>query len=128
MVFSAAPATAGADGAELYQEYCASCHGADLKGQTPDWRQPNDDGTLPAPPHDDSGHTWHHSDAMLRDYVYFGGAETLARMGVTGIESGMPAFRGALTEAEIEAVLDFIKSSWSPRMRDYQKQVTETSE
>ena len=36
-------------GAKLYQQRCASCHGAELQGQ-PNWQRPNDDGTMPAPP------------------------------------------------------------------------------
>ena len=43
-------------GAQLYAENCASCHGANLEGQA-DWRSPGPDGRLPAPPHDETGHT-----------------------------------------------------------------------
>ena len=46
-----------AEGEKLYQEYCASCHGADLEGQV-GWRSAGEDGILPAPPHDETGHTW----------------------------------------------------------------------
>lgn len=53
-------------GMEVYGQACASCHGNNLEGQ-PDWRQRNTQGFLPAPPHDDSGHTWHHSDEVLFD-------------------------------------------------------------
>ena len=51
-------------GRSVYSEYCASCHGANLKGQ-PNWRNRNPNGYLPAPPHDETGHTWHHSDQYL---------------------------------------------------------------
>jgi len=44
---------------ENYQELCASCHGVNLEGQ-PNWREYKADGSLPAPPHDEAGHTWHH--------------------------------------------------------------------
>ena len=57
-------APAAADPASLYAENCASCHGAKLEGQ-PDWRSPGPDGVMPAPPHDRTGHTWHHGDGML---------------------------------------------------------------
>ena len=53
-------------GERLYQENCASCHGANLEGQ-PDWRTRLPNGRLPAPPHDASGHTWHHTDRVLTD-------------------------------------------------------------
>jgi len=56
-----------AAGRVLYAENCAVCHGAKLEGQ-PDWRTPGEDGLLPAPPHDASGHTWHHDTAMLFDF------------------------------------------------------------
>ena len=59
-------------GAALYAQHCASCHGARLEGQ-PDWQIAGADGVLPAPPHDETGHTWHHDDAMLTDYVRRGG-------------------------------------------------------
>ena len=51
-------------GAGVYAEHCASCHGERLEGE-PNWRQRKADGTLPAPPHDATGHTWHHSDDFL---------------------------------------------------------------
>ncbi len=121
------PIGLSADGGILYAEHCAACHGEALEGE-PNWRVPKPDGTLPAPPHNDSGHTWHHPDQMLRDYTRLGGAETLRRMGVKGVKSGMPGFGDDLTDQEIEAVLNFIKSSWSPRMRDHQQRVTEASE
>ncbi|MEO1458413.1 MAG: cytochrome c [Pseudomonadota bacterium] len=114
-------------GAALYEEHCAACHGADLEGE-PDWQTPKPDSTLPAPPHDDSGHTWHHPDSMLFDYTKLGGAETLRRMGVTGVESGMPGFADILSDDEIRAILDFLKSRWSPRMRDYQRDRTRDNE
>lgn len=60
-------ATTGSDsGRAFYVEHCAACHGVDLEGQ-PDWRNPDESGFHPAPPHDETGHTWHHDDAMLID-------------------------------------------------------------
>jgi mono/diheme cytochrome c family protein len=61
-----------AQGKALYAESCASCHGANLEGQ-PDWRTPGPDGRLPAPPHDETGHTWHHPDRVLFQYTKLGG-------------------------------------------------------
>ena len=49
-------------GKNVYMENCASCHGVALEGQA-NWRQRDPDGYLPAPPHDETGHTWHHSDS-----------------------------------------------------------------
>jgi Cytochrome c, mono- and diheme variants len=43
-------------GKSVYVENCASCHGLALEGQA-NWRQSERDGYLPAPPHDETGHT-----------------------------------------------------------------------
>ncbi len=40
-----------AQGAALYAQYCAECHGANLEGAV-DWKQRQPDGSLPPPPHD----------------------------------------------------------------------------
>ncbi|TMV10002.1 cytochrome c [Ruegeria sediminis] len=112
-----------ARGAVLYAENCASCHGANLEGQ-PDWRSPGEDGVLPAPPHDRTGHTWHHGDGLLFDYTKLGGAEMLKRMGVTGVNSGMPGFADSLSDQEIWDILAFIKTSWPERERELQQQRT----
>ena len=102
-------------GAALYARHCASCHGAALEGQ-PDWRSPKADGTYPAPPHDATGHSWHHDDAMLRDYVTRGGQAVLDEMGVEFL-SAMPGFGEVLRPAEITAILDYITSTWPERIR-----------
>src|SRR5688500_20019378 len=53
-----------AQGHALYGAHCAKCHGKNLEGQ-PNWRTPLPSGRLPAPPHDKTGHTWHHADDAL---------------------------------------------------------------
>lgn len=102
-------------GCVVYAENCASCHGGNLEGQ-PDWQSARADGTYPAPPHDETGHTWHHGDAMLLDYIRRGGQAVLDDMGVE-FTSGMPAFTGILSDDDIEAVLEFIKSTWPDTIR-----------
>jgi len=109
-------------GAELYAETCASCHGADLEGQ-PDWRRRLDNGRMPAPPHDETGHTWHHADQQLFDITKNGLASV-----VPDYESDMPVFDGILSDAEITAILGYIKSTWPERERDYQAKITSSSE
>ncbi len=111
-------------GASLYKEHCAACHGANLEGQ-PNWKSPNPDGTLPAPPHDESGHTWHHGDRLLFDYVKQGGAATMAARGAPGFKSAMPGFAEILSDQEIREILTFLKSHWSDRARAYQQQLTD---
>lgn len=100
-------------GAKRYAEHCASCHGAKLEGQ-PNWRQRLPSGRLPAPPHDDSGHTWHHPDEVLIGITKNG---LVAPYAPPGYESDMPAFAGKLSDDEVRAVLAYIKSHWSPEVR-----------
>jgi len=111
-------------GAELYADNCAACHGDKLEGQ-PNWRSPDEDGVLPAPPHDETGHTWHHGDALLFEITRIGGQAALKKRGITDFKSGMPAFGEALSDQEIWDVLAYIKSTWSPRVRELQSGRTE---
>lgn len=106
-------------GKALYAQSCASCHGANLEGQ-PDWREVGPDGVLPAPPHDETGHTWHHETALLFDYVKQGGADALAARGVADFPSAMPGFGGTLSDAQILDILGFIRSTWPERMQAVQ--------
>ncbi len=101
-----------AQGKTVYQAHCASCHGVNLKGQ-PKWRARKPDGRLPAPPHDETGHTWHHPDEQLFRITKLGLKPPLAP---EGYESDMPAFGGVLTDDEIWAALAFIKSRWPPEV------------
>lgn len=101
-------------GRDLYLERCADCHGAELQGQ-PDWMRRLPSGRLPAPPHDATGHTWHHSDKQLLGIIR-DGLSVIA----PGYETDMPSFRDSMTDAEIEAVLEYIKTTWPERERDIQ--------
>lgn len=110
-----------ARGKEVYANNCAACHGANLEGQ-PEWRKRQANGRLPAPPHDESGHTWHHPDAQLIDIVKNGLVP--GRTAPAGYESDMPAYGQSLSDADIVAVLAFIKSAWPREALDAQKRVT----
>ena len=55
-------------GETLYAVHCAVCHGANLEGQL-DWQTPDENGILPAPPHDETGHTWHHEIWSVLAYI-----------------------------------------------------------
>ena len=126
--FAAAPALAGHElddrdllrGQALYAENCAACHGANLEGQ-PDWQSPGPDGVLPAPPHDENGHTWHHDNKQLFEYTQLGGAEVVKRLGVKGFTSGMPGFGDVLSDDEIWEILAYIRSTWPDREREVQE-------
>jgi mono/diheme cytochrome c family protein len=98
-------------GQRVYAQHCASCHGAKLEGQ-PEWRSRLPNGRLPAPPHDETGHTWHHADALLFAITKQGLVPPYAP---AGYESDMPAFGQTLSDEEIWAVLAYIKSHWTSR-------------
>jgi len=100
-------------GEAVYGQACASCHGASLQGQ-PDWRTRRADGRLPAPPHDESGHTWHHPDEQLFAITKYGPA---AVAGLDDYKTDMPAFDGVLSDRQIRAVLAYIKSTWPAEIR-----------
>jgi len=106
-----------ARGERLYARHCAGCHGGHLEGQ-PDWQSRNAQGRLPAPPHDEHGHTWHHDDQVLFDVTKYG----LAKVAPPGYQSDMPAFEGTLTDRDIIAVLAFIKSGWPAVIQDKRRE------
>jgi len=106
-----------ARGKVVYAEQCASCHGAKLEGQ-PNWRHRLPNGRMPAPPHDPSGHTWHHSDQQLFEMTKFGPGAL-----VPGYQSDMPAFADKLSDADIWAVISFIESTWPPDIRERQQRI-----
>lgn len=110
----AADAKQVAAGKSVYARHCASCHGVNLEGQ-PDWRRRKPNGRLPAPPHDASGHTWHHPDALLFEITKHGLVPPRAP---PGYASDMPAFAGVLSDDEIRAVLAYIQSRWPPQVTE----------
>lgn len=101
-------------GAELYLAYCAACHMPDLSGE-PDWRIAREDGSFPAPPHDSSGHTWHHAESDLIDIIL---------EGVDYEASRMPAFADRLDEQDVLAILEYLKTNWGAEELDWYWQVT----
>ena len=108
-----------ARGEVLYAEQCASCHGANLEGQ-PNWRQRDANGLLPAPPHDETGHTWHHADDLLFEITKYGPGVVI---GDDTYRSAMPAYASVLSDEEIVAVLSYIKSRWPEKERTWQEDV-----
>jgi mono/diheme cytochrome c family protein len=108
-----------ARGKAVYAEQCASCHGANLEGQ-PNWQKRLPNGRLPAPPHDRTGHTWHHSDQQLFEMTKIGIAAMLP-----GYETDMPAYKDVLSDADIWAVLSFIESTWPADIRARQQRINQ---
>ena len=110
-------------GKSVYDEACAACHGENLEGQ-PDWRSRTPEGRLPAPPHDASGHTWHHADQMLFDMTKFG----IEAFAPAGYKSDMPGFEESLSDAEIWAVLAYIRSTWPAEILARQQRISAPAE
>lgn len=82
---SKAPAPAGSlDGAVLYAENCAVCHGADLQGS----------GTVPA--------------LLRKNWPYKDHRDLLIQIVHRGRGLTMPAFEGRLSNRQIEAVADYL--------------------
>jgi mono/diheme cytochrome c family protein len=104
-------------GQQVYASFCAGCHGVNLQGQ-PDWRKRLPMGNFPAPPHDETGHTWHHADQWLFEIVKYGGRYHAPPR----YRSAMPAYQEILSDIEIWAVLAFIKSHWPASIRAQQEQ------
>ena len=94
-------------GAELYAANCQVCHG-DSNGIG---------GTGGAPLHNQAGHTWHHPDAQLREWVLNG------KLGFGS--PGMPALGDKLAEPEVDAILDFIKTWWAAEQRSSQADISQ---
>ncbi len=106
-------------GRTLYGENCAACHGAELEGQA-NWRQRDPDGLLPAPPHDETGHTWHPPDRQLFEITKRG---TAALIG-PDYQTTMGPFGEVLSDDEIWAVLAYIRSRWPDNIRARQAEAT----
>jgi mono/diheme cytochrome c family protein len=103
-------------GRQAYVQYCARCHGTNAEG-APHWLVPDARGDMPAPPHDDNGHTWRHSDRQLIEIIRDGLRDPFNKTP----ELTMPPFRTELTDAQIRDVIAYFKSLWSAEHRRYQE-------
>lgn len=102
-----------ARGKLIYADNCATCHGVNLEG-APDWRTRDAEGMMPAPPHSEHGHTWHHPDTALIAITKLGTEKVVGQ----GYRSNMPGFGDVLDDQQIDEVLAYIKSTWPARVID----------
>jgi mono/diheme cytochrome c family protein len=109
-------------GQKIYLENCASCHGVKLEGQK-NWQKRDDEGYLLAPPHDETGHTWHHNDEYLFLMTKYGIEKIIGKK----YPNNMPAYEDILSDKEIIAVLSFIKSSWSKKIQEIHNNINRRS-
>src|SRR3989338_2633697 len=87
-------------GARVYQEHCAQCHGPDAQGH-PDWQNPK---VAAAPPLNGSGNDWKRTKAELVEVVLNG----VKRDGVPV----MPSWKGRVNEQEVEDVITWFQALW----------------
>ncbi len=104
-----------ARGRAVYAQSCASCHGPRAEGAK-NWAVPDARGNLPAPPHDDSGHTWRHSDKELAELIRNGWRDPFNKTD----ELTMPPFKDKLSDEGIRSVITYFKSLWSEEHRRWQ--------
>jgi mono/diheme cytochrome c family protein len=105
-------------GQQVYAQKCAACHGVKLEGQ-PSWHQRDSNGYMPAPPHDKTGHTWHHSDDYLFSMTKYGIEKMIGKK----YPNNMPAYEDQLTDEQIIAVLSYVKSTWPRRIQRQHDQI-----
>lgn len=112
-----------ATGQKIYAETCASCHGAQLEGEE-NWQSRDAEGYLPAPPHDETGHTWHHKDQLLFDLTKYG----IQKFAGADYKTRMPAYEEVLSDEQIIAVLSYIKAQWPEEIRTRHDQINTATE
>ena len=105
-------------GKNIYAQNCASCHGINLEGQK-DWMSRLPNGMMPAPPHDVTGHTWHHPDNYLFLITKYGVEEILGEK----YPNNMPAYKDILSDNQIIAALSYIKSTWPSKTKKNHDQI-----
>jgi len=96
-------------GATLYSQNCASCHGINAEG-TADWKETDANGNFPPPPLNGSAHAWHHNKDLLKRTIREGGIK------LGGL---MPGFADKLSDEEMDAVIAYFQSKWPDNV--YQK-------
>ncbi|HMD64549.1 MAG TPA: cytochrome c [Stellaceae bacterium] len=101
-----------AHGKSIYMGRCASCHGRNLQGQ-PLWQLRDEYAGRRAPAHDETGHTWQHSDEEIFHVIKYGRFSSVPADAV----SFMPAFQKDLGDRDIIAVIAFIKARWPTALR-----------
>jgi mono/diheme cytochrome c family protein len=104
-------------GQDIYVANCASCHGGASGGSMMDY----------PPRHNANGHSWHHPDCQLKQIVREGGDDMTDMMRQMMAPSNAPTmqpFKDRLSDEEIDAVLAFIKTMWTPEEREAQASAT----
>jgi S-disulfanyl-L-cysteine oxidoreductase SoxD len=99
-------------GKSIYMARCASCHGRNLQGQ-PLWQLKDEFTGRRAPAHDETGHTWQHSDEDIFHMIKYGRFPSAP----VGAVSFMPAFKDVLDDRDVIAAAAFIRARWPTALR-----------
>ena len=100
-----------ARGARLFEKNCALCHGPQAQGH-PDWQTPSDGHFAAAPPLDGTGNDWKRSRAELAATILNGVKRKTDNAEV------MPAWKGRLSERDVEDVINWMQSLWPAQVYD----------
>ena len=98
-----------ASGARLYQEHCATCHGPEAQGH-PDWERSSRTDLPAAPPLNGSGNDSKRKKQELVAAIKNG----TMRKGM----SLMPAWKGRLSDQEIEDIIVWFQALWPTDVYD----------
>ena len=94
-------------GRVLYRQHCSYCHGIDREGHE-DWRPGMTAASGLAPSLDERSPSVERSDREIFERVKFGGQPFLPAT----VRSQMPAFEFNLTDAQIWALVAYLKNRW----------------
>jgi mono/diheme cytochrome c family protein len=98
-------------GKVIFDEFCGVCHGSKLQGELKSGATVLE-GQTPAPPLNGTAHSHHHADGELFGVVKHGPGSSLAAR-----RQRMPDFDRVLPDADIWAVIAYIKSLWPKRVQ-----------
>jgi len=98
-------------GALVFEKNCVVCHGPQAQGH-PDWQTPSNGSFAAAPPLNGTGNDWKRSRAMLAATIRNGVRRKSDNADV------MPAWKGRLSEQDIEDMLNWMQSLWPAEVYD----------
>jgi mono/diheme cytochrome c family protein len=98
-------------GVRLFHEHCALCHGPEAQGH-PDWRNPK---VVAAPPLNGTGNDWKRRKQDMIAIIKNGAT----REG----EPVMPAWKGRMTDQEIEDIITWYQALWPPEVYERWRKV-----